>query len=231
MRLLSPSLSRSLSLSRARSLSLDMHVYQHVCTRDTHTTPQFCARPRQHHRGRLRARRPLLRGATSASLRPSSRAPRVVVEEWCQSALLHLRNTRRPSPRKHRRASPTPAATSLALFPRCDAEHAQVHMPECCRQRNSPRTRHAWVSMCASHRRPSLVPPRPAACQLGQSPATPTLFQSISSLVHSRTLWDHVTRENRSTNRKPMAAKTARSFAIHGTLLHIGAKNSQRPVK
>ena len=109
-----------------------MHWYPHVCTRDTHTTPQSCASAPQHHRGRLHARRPLLHGATSASLRQSSRAPRVVVEEWCQSALLHLRHTRRPSPRRHRRARPTPAASSIAFFPFCDAAHAPRALGHVC---------------------------------------------------------------------------------------------------
>lgn len=121
----------------------------YACTRDTHTTPQSCASARQHHRGRLRARRPLLRGAMSASLRPSSRAPQVVVEEWCLSALLHLRNIRRPSPGKHRRASPTTAAScwwahmlahnppNSCVLPYGEAEFEQMHMPECWSQRTT----------------------------------------------------------------------------------------------
>ena len=82
--------------------------------------------------------------------------------------------------------APAPAASSLAFFPLCDTAHAQFHMPKCCRQRTSLHTRHAWVGMRASHRRLSLVPPRPAACQLGQSPATPTLSVRISSLPRHR---------------------------------------------
>ena len=85
----------------------------------------------------------------SASLRPSSRAPQVVVEEWCLSALLHLRNIRRPSPGKHRRASPTTAAScwwahmlahnppNSCVLPYGEAEFEQMHMPECWSQRTT----------------------------------------------------------------------------------------------
>jgi len=111
--------------------------------------------------------------------------------------------------------APAPAASSLAFFPLCDTAHAQFHMPKCCRQRTSLHTRHAWVGMRASHRRLSLVPPRPAACQLGQSPATPTLSVRIDQFPLTP---DHV------TGKQIHEQENSTAVCDHGTLLLFEAK-------